>query len=225
LTINQLLLSFLLITLLSGGSATEIDQVLSQYRFDLGKMPEGQIVDRTITLTNLLDKKLTILSLHTSCGCTLLEMKQKEIPPKGSSPINLSMDTSAKKGDFLKVIDLENSIFSKPIRVIITGHVTHDPGKMKNPQVIFKGRCKKCHAPKGVEKLSGKDLYQTVCYMCHQNGTKLKKSSSRQQSKVISLGVKSSSMAAFAKKQGGILTKEQIESLVDYLQLLRAGNR
>ncbi|MBT3235836.1 MAG: DUF1573 domain-containing protein [Bdellovibrionales bacterium] len=222
--INRLQLPILFILfLLQTTWAADLKKVFTQHRFNFGKLPEGELVERSVKLNSLLNQKLTILSLHSSCGCTLLEMPQREIMPHGSSTLTISMDTSAKKGNFLKVIEMENNLLPDPIIIVLTGEVTHNAGKMTNPQVMFKGRCKNCHAPNNISKLNGKPLYQNVCLMCHQKGIKLKKLTANKIKTIISSGVKDSSMAAFAKSKKGILTQEQIDSLTNYLLTTKGG--
>ena len=93
-------------------------------------------------------------------------------------------------------------------------------------QAVFKGDCASCHVEKGVGKI-GQDLFAADCGICHDTplraqmvpNLKMPKGPRDQDywKSWITYGRKGSLMPAFAQSEGGPLTKEQVDSLVDYL--------
>jgi mono/diheme cytochrome c family protein len=93
-------------------------------------------------------------------------------------------------------------------------------------QAVFKGDCASCHAAPAKGK-SGKELYALVCGICHESENRATMVPDLHHLKVptsvdfwktwISLGKTNSFMPAFAKKEGGPLTRSQINSLAKYL--------
>jgi mono/diheme cytochrome c family protein len=94
-------------------------------------------------------------------------------------------------------------------------------------QVVFKNKeCASCHADPGQGK-QGKDLYVAVCGICHDSPHRattvpdllaLKHPTDAQHWRTWTMyGRPGSMMPAFAKAEGGPLTDEQINSLVEYL--------
>jgi mono/diheme cytochrome c family protein len=98
-------------------------------------------------------------------------------------------------------------------------------------QAVFKGDCMQCHVDPakdsaGHEKL-GQDLYTAVCGVCHEAAHRatfvpdlhhLKEPTSAAfWRNWITSGKPGTLMPAFAKTEGGILSSEQVDSLVSYL--------
>jgi mono/diheme cytochrome c family protein len=93
-------------------------------------------------------------------------------------------------------------------------------------QAVFKGDCASCHATPAIGK-SGKELYDSACGICHESANRatmvpdlhhLKVPTSIDFWKIwIGQGKTNSFMPAFAKAEGGPLTKLQIDSLAKYL--------
>jgi mono/diheme cytochrome c family protein len=89
-------------------------------------------------------------------------------------------------------------------------------------QAVFKGDCAKCHAEPAKGKM-GQDLYVAACAICHEATPRaamvtdlsvINHATSYDFWKVmVSLGLPGTAMPAFAEKQGGPLTGEQIDSL------------
>lgn len=103
---------------------------------------------------------------------------------------------------------------------------------LQDRQVVFKNHeCAKCHADPAVDKnglaVLGQPLYQGVCANCHDSPNRASMvpnlhalnhpTSPEHWKRWIRSGRVGSMMPAFAKSEGGILTDEQIDSLVDYL--------
>jgi mono/diheme cytochrome c family protein len=93
-------------------------------------------------------------------------------------------------------------------------------------QAVFKGDCRSCHVDPGVGKL-GKELYAADCGVCHDSHIRAAIVPDLRAPKAprdrdywvnwITYGRPGSMMPAFGEKDGGPLSKEQIDSLVKYL--------
>jgi|SRR5665213_2967251 len=93
-------------------------------------------------------------------------------------------------------------------------------------QAVFKGDCASCHATPAKGK-SGKELYDLVCGICHESANRATMVPDLHHLKVptsvdfwktwITLGKTNSFMPAFARAEGGPLTKSQITSIAKYL--------
>ena len=91
---------------------------------------------------------------------------------------------------------------------------------------IFKGDCARCHVEPAKGKL-GKELYATACGICHDAEHRASAVADLQAPKTprdvnywqewVSHGKAGTMMPGFAATDGGPLTKEQVDSLVVYL--------
>jgi mono/diheme cytochrome c family protein len=122
---------------------------------------------------------------------------------------------------------------------VAAGGVMGDVDRIKNMQatladrqIVFKNKdCIKCHAEPATDKnglaVLGQPLYQGVCANCHDSPNRASMvpnlhalnhpTSPELWKKWITSGRVGSMMPAFAKTEGGILTDEQINSLVEFL--------
>src|ERR1022692_246305 len=93
-------------------------------------------------------------------------------------------------------------------------------------QAVFKGDCARCHAQPALNKF-GQPLYVAVCGVCHESEHRAtmvanlhaipQETNAEFWQNWIAHGKPGTLMPAFAIADGGILTDEQINSLVTYL--------
>ena len=93
-------------------------------------------------------------------------------------------------------------------------------------QAVFQGDCARCHTDYAKEQF-GRDLYLGACEICHDAEHRASMvpdlrvvDVSRDAAywrEYITDGIEGTLMPAFAKEKGGILSDEQIESLVKFL--------
>ena len=93
-------------------------------------------------------------------------------------------------------------------------------------QAVFQGDCAACHS-RSAERQLGYGLYLGACAICHDAKHRAsmvpdlrvadESHDAAYWREYITDGVEGSLMPAFAKEQGGILSDEQIESLVKFL--------
>lgn len=201
--------------------------------------PQAQF---TFNLTNISKETITISGVATSCGCTVAQLPQTPWPlaPGASGQISATMNLAGKSGTVPKTLTVNSDKGSKALIVQTTilppaatpaGMTAMDREAnqklaIANRQAVFKGDCASCHAAPAKDKL-GLPLYAAVCGICHEAEhratmvTDLHKLQHETNAEYwrnwIAHGKPGSLMPAFALAEDGILTDEQINSLVSYL--------
>jgi len=188
-------------------------------------------------LTNSSPEQVTVEYIRGSCGCTVAKMPSNPwvLPPGAEGVFEVKVDLRGKRGTLNKMIYLFTSHGYKTLRLKVaipmpTGGVT---GKRltnlrlaaADRQAVFKGDCASCHAAPGEGK-TGESLFHAVCGVCHEAEHRASMVPDlAQQTRIrspelwrfwISYGKANTLMPAFSQRQGGILTDEQIASLVEY---------
>lgn len=197
------------------------------------------------SVTNISPNEVTISYINTSCGCTAgkLPAYPWKLPPGEGGHIDVSMDLTGKFGVITKTATVVSSVGSYVLTVSATlPHATTSTAASKGAmgdrsrnvqvasadrQAIFRNDCASCHVQPTLGK-SGRELYETACGICHEAEhratmvpdlrTRLKNTDRNYWAKWISDGRAGSLMPAFSARQGGILSEQQITSLVDYLE-------
>jgi mono/diheme cytochrome c family protein len=195
----------------------------------------------TFALTNVSSETVTIAQVRTSCGCTTAQLPPMpwQLPPGSNGVINVNMNVTGKSGTVIKTVSVATDKGTKHLLVRTTilplpSATAMAPGSreqnqmlaLADRQAVFKGDCATCHAEPAKGKL-GHDLYAAVCGVCHEAEHRasmvpdLKIAKQERNAEYwrnwITSGKQGSLMPAFAIAQGGILTDEQINSLVDHL--------
>ena len=203
----------------------------------------------TFHLTNVTDHPVTINRVRTSCGCTVVKLPEVpwEIGAGESGKIEVDVDGRGKFGVITKTVTVQSSAgyryltvrVSLPARSARTMSLSQRSRNMRlalaDRQAVFEKSCAKCHVAPGVGK-AGRELYEAVCGVCHEaehrasmvpNLRALHKPQPREYwQRWVTQGKDRTLMPAWAKVEGGALTDEQIESLVDYLSgLFQTENR
>jgi len=188
----------------------------------------------TFTLTNTSSNAVTINEVHTSCGCTVAKLPSQPwtLAPGTNGQIQVTVDLRGKRGQLTKLVYVNGVTGTKTLTVKV--NVPDAQGeRAKNIQIatadrqaVFKNDCAKCHAEPATGK-KGQALYSAACALCHDsehrasmvpNLRALNHPTDREQWKTwITQGKSGTLMPAFAGAEGGPLTDEQIDSLVDYL--------
>lgn len=177
---------------------------------------------------------LRITEAKSTCGCTMVKVKNPDIAPGGSTTISVDIDTALKQGHVEREITVRSNDPAQPLlKLHITTDVLNPHTSLKGANIqakIFQGRCAVCHVEEGIGK-TGEELFLADCAMCHgfrgKGGfapglTKLdvnNKLVAKAVRKVIAEGSPTHrSMPGFSKKKGGPLSDEQIDSLVEYIK-------
>lgn len=192
-------------------------------------------------LTNAAKEAVTITSLHTSCGCTAGKLPSTPwiLQPGDSGTVDFTMDMTGKFGKVTKTATLATS--AGPFILSLTSVAPPpDPTVMRagdrtrnlqvaaaDRQAVFRNDCATCHVHPATGK-TGKVLFDAACGICHDAEHRAsmvpilrdpkRATDANYWTKWISEGREGSLMPAFALNRGGILTDEQIQSLVSYLE-------
>jgi mono/diheme cytochrome c family protein len=197
-------------------------------------------------LTNISSGDVTINFVQTSCGCTVAKLPATpwKLAPKESGQISATMQLAGTPPGGTKMKTLTVSSDKGPKALYVKATVLPAPAPMTgmdrannqkiamaDRQAVFKGDCVTCHVTPARDSMGhdkmGKDLYAAVCTVCHEAEHRasfvpdlhhLKDPTSPDFWKNwITQGKPGTLMPAFAKTEGGILSDEQINSLVQYL--------
>lgn len=98
---------------LTTGSDTAVIS-FRDYEHDFGKVAEGEKVSSIFTFENKGKGPLVILSVTTSCGCTVPKYDTKPIDPGSTGTLEVVFDSSGKTGKQSKTITVRSNA-SKPI--------------------------------------------------------------------------------------------------------------
>jgi len=216
---------------------------------DLGTVLQHDTVKVAYPFVNKGPDTLAITDLQTSCGCTTADLKKEKFAPGESGMIHVALNAGDKFGEIQKEIMVRsNDQLSPQMQLLLRAKVVRHPdgidkmGAMKNQGSIFRGKCRSCHVDKGLGK-KGEALFAADCQLCH--GPAGKKDSIFHPGpslnhdflstfdgtvlfKRIAKGTpephKRHMMPGFLEKFGGPLTREQVYSLVHYLQTVQHSN-
>lgn len=195
----------------------------------------------TFAVTNVSAEEVTIVSVHTSCGCTAARLPSTPwvLKPGEGGEVGATMNVQGKFGTVTKTVTVVSTAGTFPLFVksVLPKDAYEQMQRMgdrsrnlqiaaADRQVVFRGDCARCHVEPGVGKL-GKDLYVASCGVCHDaehRATMVPALRGRPGvygaeywSQWIRNGKEGSLMPAFDLKKGGPLTEEQITSLAAYL--------
>ena len=197
--------------------------------------------------TNNGPAEVSILTTHSSCGCTVATLPSYpyRIPPGGTGKIEINMDVRGKYGLVTKTVTLNTS--HGPQYLIVSARVPDPVINQANAagnamtaqqrqmnlelakqdrQLVFKGGCASCHADPARGKM-GAELFAAACGVCHDAPHRAqmvpdlrnpKRPAQREYwLQWVMFGKPGTLMPAFARSAGGPLTDDQIFSLVEYL--------
>lgn len=190
------------------------------------------------TVTNVSPQEVTINRVSTSCGCTFARPPSQpwKLAPGGSGAIEVDVDIRGKSGVLFKSVNFDATAPAPPLTVKVTipqevfdslnSRMRNQQLAMNDRQAVFKGDCAACHVTPTVGK-TGPELLAAACAICHDSPHRAsmvpdlsapKSPTNKDYWRLwITKGKPGSLMPAFGKADGGPLTDEQIESLVEHL--------
>lgn len=202
----------------------------------------------TFAVKNISKADLVINQVRTSCGCTIAQLPSQpwKLAPGASGNITLTVDVRGKSGTLIKTATIDLPTTYKHFSFIVHIPASTNPQTAmtdrernmqlaaKNRQAVFHGDCARCHL-EPTKGRQGVGLYVTACSICHDAEHRasmvpdlhaIKRPDDREYWRtLISQGKPGSLMPAFAQEHGGPLSKDQIDSLVDYLVSEFAGKQ
>ena len=192
-------------------------------------------------VTNVSKEDVTIMSVHTSCGCTAAKLPSTPwvLKPGEGGEVGATMNLSGKFGTVTKTVTVSSTVGSVPlfVRAVMPKDAYEQMQRMgdrsrnlqiaaADRQAVFRGDCARCHVEPVVGKL-GKDLYTSACGICHDAEHRASmvpalrgrpgNFHSDYWTQWVRNGKDGSLMPAFDANKGGPLTEEQVTSLVAYL--------
>jgi len=202
----------------------------------LGKVAEGEDLVATFEIHNDGLLPLKIFDVKTDCGCTDLSWQSKLVEPGQSAKLTVHIDTTMKQGAVTKQIRFKSNdsdySFGALNMMVDVENMHTAMGEGGKAKIFTAEKCAHCHVDNGVGAF-GKDLFEADCAMCHRRqeeskilvGPEIEKVDYRDAAQikhmheVIKFGSKTHrSMPGFLAEAGGPLTKEQVDSIVDYLK-------
>lgn len=90
---------------------------------DFDTITSGTIISRRFPFTNVGKRPLLISDIKSSCGCTTVYMPEKTIPPGGSSHIEVEFDSTDRKGQQNKTINIIGNTFPTRTLLYLQGFV------------------------------------------------------------------------------------------------------
>lgn len=186
------------------------------------------------TVTNTSDKPVTIEQIRPTCGCTVAQMPHSPwVLAAGETGTFVgTIDLRDKEGTLSKALFVNSTAGTQMLGLRVKIPVMDEATRARNRdaakvdrQAVFHGACAACHLQPAVGR-SGGELFSNACAICHLSERRasmvpdlLTAREHRDASywrKWISEGKPGSMMPAWSKAQGGPLTNEQIESLVEF---------
>lgn len=192
-------------------------------------------------LTNISSAPVDIVSTRSSCGCTVARLPSIpwRIGPGEQGSLDVEIDMRSKVGVFTKTVKVNTSVgyryltvrLSAPPRPVaaepvVSERVRNQRLATADRQAIFRGDCASCHLEPGDGKV-GRELYLAVCGVCHEAEHRasmvpdLRTSGRSQPAEYwrvwIYQGKGDSLMPVWDEIEGGPLSRDRIETLVEYL--------
>jgi cytochrome c553 len=193
------------------------------------------------SVTNISSEPVTISSAAASCFCTVADLPEQpwKLAPGSNGLIHAKMNLVGRSGVLAKDITVtaDKGIKFLHVQTIIlpedgmpqpmTAADRERNQKMAQAdrQAVFKGDCARCHAEPSKNKY-GEPLFVAACDNCHGPSRNamvpdLHKIAQETNAEFwknwIAHGKSGTLMPAFSVAEGGILSDEQINSLVGYL--------
>lgn len=97
------------------------EEAANPYFWSFGPVEEGVVLEHEFTLTNKSTEILNIKNTHTSCGCTVSQVKKKMLLPGESTTIEVSFNTKGYSGSveqfvYVTTDSAENSVVKFTIK-------------------------------------------------------------------------------------------------------------
>ncbi len=88
-----------------------------------GRVHEGELVVKELTLLNAGDKAFAVTSLDLSCGCVRADYPREPLMPGAKAPVTLTLDTRDLRGWIFKTVGVRTSLTTQSYLLYITAEV------------------------------------------------------------------------------------------------------
>lgn len=97
---------------------------LEEEAFDFGVIKEGENASHKFTINNKGNKELIIEKVRTTCGCTSSMLGSKNVPPGGTTEVELIYNSKGRPGGFSKAAYIHSNDPDEPQKKLtISGRV------------------------------------------------------------------------------------------------------
>mgnify|MGYP001080392254 CR=1 FL=1 len=115
---------------LPGQGASSPDIEFSEELWDFGTIKQGEKVTHVFEVKNLGGTELVISKVRPSCGCTAALLSSPEVPPGGTSQIEVTFNSSGFKGKVTKYIYVESNDPDEPRAKLTITATVEVPSKL-----------------------------------------------------------------------------------------------
>lgn len=88
-----------------------------------GRLNEGEIAVRSLTLRNVSSQPAVIVTHERSCGCVGVEYERRPVMPGEESKVDFTFDSRGEYGWQLKLITLRLGAAAVPLKIYIDAEV------------------------------------------------------------------------------------------------------
>jgi len=203
--------------------------------FDFGPVAEGIELEHKFKIFNRGTEPLQIFKAYSTCGCTVPKLPKTLLQPGESTTLTVQLDTSMKQDAVTKTVDVSSDDPERPLVILSLSMLVENRHKAlaerSKAKFLTDEKCTNCHVAQGVG-LFGEELYKADCAMCHGQdaqggvGPCLLRDFSDPTIKkhiwqVTSFGSpRKVTMPGFSEDAGGPLAREQVNSIIEYLEHL-----
>lgn len=90
---------------------------------NFGRLHEGEIAVRSITLHNASAEPTVIVTHEVSCGCVTLDYERRPILPDASATVDFTFDSRGERGWQMKLVTLRFGEKAVPLRIFVEAEV------------------------------------------------------------------------------------------------------
>jgi mono/diheme cytochrome c family protein len=197
-------------------------------------------------VTNISTETVSITGLQASCGCTTPHPPALPwiLEPGATGQLPVKMNVEGKHGTIIKSVTVHSDKGSKVLIVKMTvpaptaaqmassDRAVNQKLALTDRQAVLRGDCAVCHVTPA-HNLNGEPLYVKMCGVCHEAEHRASmvpdlhalkhETNAEYWRNWITHGRPGTLMPAFALSEGGVLTRDQVESLVKYLTVAIPG--
>jgi mono/diheme cytochrome c family protein len=196
--------------------------------------PDDGVAEFEFKATNTSARAVTINSARPSCGCTVVDLPASPwvLAPGASGVLRATVDFAGKEGVLTKSVAVDSSAGEQTLFLQVDIPPADETGRLRNRalagtnrQAVFLGECASCHVMPGIDK-QGEALFTSTCGVCHLSAHRASMVPDLFTARThrdaawwrtwIDDGKDGTLMPAFAAKNGGPLSNEQIDSLVEF---------
>lgn len=91
------------------------DNIADPNQWDFGKVKQGEVLKHDFLLKNETKDLLKIISINTSCGCTVSRSDKESLEPDESTAINVTFNSGKYSGEVKQFIYVHTDNADSPV--------------------------------------------------------------------------------------------------------------